>query len=72
LLNEATRLAYYKQQQLRSDDVANSDPKLSRMRATLKTLSREDPLVLSGKIAPNRVLPPPLPPTRRRPPPLPT
>jgi len=66
-----TELAYQKQK----DERLGSDPARERrtheLREIVRLLSRLDPLVVSGKITPGKLLPPPLPPTRRLPPPLP-
>lgn len=70
LLQMAAELAYQKQKAMRQP----SPEELSRiaaLRVRVHRLSRQDPLVLAGRIRPGKRLPPPLPPTRRVPPPLP-
>jgi len=74
LLHAATRLAYKKRQRERFGEEWRPGlaGEIERWRAEVRRLSREDPLVVSGKIASGGRLPPPLPPTRSIPPPLPT
>ena len=71
LLHEATELAYQKQKRQRLGSDPAREMRITELREIVRTLSRQDPLVLSGKITPGKLLPPPLPPTRRLPPPLP-
>ncbi len=74
LLHQATELAYEKQRHLRKGSGSRPDSlaRLEALRAEVKELSQNDPLIVSGKMAGSRVLPPPLPPVRRKPPPLPS
>jgi RsiW-degrading membrane proteinase PrsW (M82 family) len=71
LLHEATELAYQKQKAQRCGMDPELVARISALREGVRSLSRADPLVVSGAIQPGRPLPPPLPPTRRVPPPLP-
>lgn len=70
LLQTAAELAYQKQKTTRTP-TAEEHSRIAILRERVRSLSREDPLVLSGAIRPGKRLPPPLPPTRRTPPPLP-
>lgn len=71
LLHEATELAYVKQRHEKFGADGKSQLRLEQLRAIVRELSRKDPLLTSGVIQPDQVLPPPLPPVRRIPPPLP-
>lgn len=71
LLGEATKLAYEKQRQTYFGATGKSSERLESHRSRVRELSRKDPHVISGKIQPGKLLPPPLPPLRRMPPPLP-
>lgn len=71
LLHEATELAFQKQKLERLGPDPVREMRIHELREIVRQLSRQDPLVLSGKITPGKLLPPPLPPTRRMPPPLP-
>jgi RsiW-degrading membrane proteinase PrsW (M82 family) len=71
LLHEATELAYQKQKRERLGADPAREMRINELRESVRTLSRQDPLVLSGEITPGKLLPPPLPPTRLMPPPLP-
>lgn len=72
LLNEASELAYQKQKRERLGPDPLREERIAALRDRVRTLSRLDPLVLSGAITSGRLLPPPLPPSRRRPPQLPS
>jgi RsiW-degrading membrane proteinase PrsW (M82 family) len=71
LLHEATELAFEKQRQAHFGATEECVQRINALRDRVRKLSREDPLVLAGVIAPGGVLPPPLPPVRAVPPPLP-
>lgn len=71
LLHEATELAYQKQKAIRHGADPGESARIAALRERVRVLSREDPLVVSGRVQPGRRLPPPLPPLRRIPPPLP-
>ncbi len=70
LLQTAAELAYQKQKAARAP-TAEERSRVAVLRERVHALSRQDPLVLSGRIRPGKRLPPPLPPMRRTPPPLP-
>ncbi|MEM1442639.1 MAG: PrsW family intramembrane metalloprotease [Verrucomicrobiota bacterium] len=71
LFREATKLAYEKQRQTYFGSTPESDARIETHRSRVRDLSRKDPHVVSGRIQPGKVLPPPLPPLQRTPPPLP-
>ena len=76
LLHEATELAFEKPRQSHFGATTECAAHISRLRETVRRLSREDPLLATGAIRTERSLPPPLPPLRqphvpRMPPPLP-
>jgi RsiW-degrading membrane proteinase PrsW (M82 family) len=71
LLHEATELAYQKQKAIRHGGDPGESARIAALRERVRVLSREDPLVVSGRVQAGRRLPPPLPPLRRIPPPLP-
>lgn len=71
LFKEATKLAFEKQRQSHFGVTTETSERVDTHRSRLRELSRNDPHVLSGKIQPGKILPPPLPPYRRMPPPLP-
>jgi hypothetical protein len=70
-LHEATELAFEKQRQAHFGATEECVQRINALRDRVRKLSREDPLILAGVIAPGGVLPPPLPPVRAVPPPLP-
>lgn len=72
LLHEATELAYEKQRQLRFGTTEACLARIAALRGRVRTLSRLDPLFLSGQLeGKTNHLPKPPPPLRRQPPPLP-
>lgn len=71
LLHQATELAYKKQRILNLGSTPERENDVIKLREDVRRLSRMDPLVTSGIIKPDRLLPPPLPPVRAFPPPIP-
>lgn len=69
LLQSAAELAYQKQKASRSP-TPEEHARVAHLRERVRVLSREDPLLIAGRIRPGRRLPPPLPPLRKAPPPL--
>lgn len=61
LLHLATKLAFLKQRQILAGFDENRSRKIDSIRTDLRSLSQNDPLLVSGEIPRNRKLPPPLP-----------